>query len=36
MSEIVSNKTVIIFNSAPNTGKDIAAKYLKDYFNGAN
>ena len=32
MSEIVSNKTVIIFNSAPNSGKDLAAKYLKDYF----
>ena len=32
MSEIVSNKTVIIFNSEPNTGKDLAAQYLKDYF----
>ena len=32
MSEIVSNKTVIIFNSAPNSGKDLVAQYLKDYF----
>lgn len=26
------NKTVIIFNSPPNSGKDIACQYLKDYF----
>lgn len=32
MSEVVPNKTVIIFNSAPNSGKDVAAKYLKEYF----
>lgn len=32
MSEVVSNKTVIIFNSAPCSGKDLAAQYLKDYF----
>ena len=32
MSEVVSNKTVIIFNSAPNSGKDLAVKYLKEYF----
>lgn len=32
MSEVVSNKTVIIFNSAANSGKDLAAQYLKEYF----
>ena len=32
MSEVVPNKTVIIFNSAPNSGKDLAAQYLKEYF----
>ena len=32
MSEVVPNKTVIIFNSAPNSGKDVAVKYLKEYF----
>ena len=32
MSEVVSNKTVIIFNSPPNSGKDISTQYMKDYF----
>lgn len=25
-------KVVIVFNSAPNSGKDVAAKFLRDYF----
>ena len=26
------NKTVVIFNAAPSSGKDIACQYLRDYF----
>ena len=26
------NKTVVIFNAAPSSGKDVACQYLKDYF----
>ena len=29
---MVSKKTVVIFNSPPNSGKDIAAQYLRGYF----
>ena len=25
-------KTVVIFNSPPNSGKDISTQYMKDYF----
>ena len=32
MSEIVSNKTVIIFNSAKGSGKDVATDMLVNYF----
>lgn len=28
----MGNKTVVIFNAAPSSGKDIACQYLKDYF----
>lgn len=27
------NKTVVIFNAGPNSGKDISCQYLKDYFS---
>ena len=27
------NKTVVIFNAGPNSGKDVACQYLKDYFS---
>ena len=33
-NKTISDKTVVIFNSPANSGKDIAAQYLKDYFNG--
>ena len=26
------NKTVVVFNAAPSSGKDVACQYLKDYF----
>lgn len=29
---MVSKKTVVIFNSPPNSGKDIASQYLRGYF----
>ena len=35
-NKTISDKTVVIFNSPANSGKDLAAQYLKDYFNGAN
>ena len=28
----VSNKTVVVFNAPPSSGKDIACQYLRDYF----
>ena len=28
----MGNKTVVIFNAAPSSGKDIACQYLRDYF----
>lgn len=32
VSKPVSNKTVVIFNAAPNSGKDVSADYLHEYF----
>ena len=31
-NKTISDKTVVIFNSPANSGKDLAAQYLKDYF----
>ena len=31
-NKTISDKTVVIFNSPPNSGKDISTQYMKDYF----